>query len=233
MTANPIIEKIKKLLALADNSGATEGERDNALRMAHGLLAKHNLDMAEVIASQQCEGREKHMNETWGMLWCRVLSLHVSKLFFCRYYYGAKVNGTRSQHFFVGKASNVVTAALMADYLIHSILKECRSRGWHNLSPQTRSFATGAARIIGERVTALMQNPEGEATGTGLMVQSLYKTEAEANAAFLRESGTKLTTKTTRTSGLDNRAYAAGQDYGSSVGLGVQVGNKNLLQIGS
>ena len=37
MTTNPIIEKIKKLLALADNSGATEGERDNALRMAFFL----------------------------------------------------------------------------------------------------------------------------------------------------------------------------------------------------
>ena len=68
---NPIIEKIKKLLALAADSGATEGERDNAIRMAHGLLAKHNLDMAQVTASQQIEGREKYQNDTWGMLWCR------------------------------------------------------------------------------------------------------------------------------------------------------------------
>jgi len=71
---NPIIEKIKKLLALAADSGATEGERDNAIRMAHGLLAKHNLDMAQVTASQQIEGREKYQNDTWGMLWCRQVS---------------------------------------------------------------------------------------------------------------------------------------------------------------
>lgn len=49
---NPILEKVKKLLALAGNAGATEGERDNALRMAHGLLAKHNLDMADLVSKK-------------------------------------------------------------------------------------------------------------------------------------------------------------------------------------
>ena len=229
---NPIIEKIKKLLALAADSGATEGERDNAIRMAHGLLAKHNLDMAQVTASQQIEGREKYQNDTWGMLWCRQVSQHIAKLFFCKYYFGQKINGTRMQHFFVGKTSNVATAALMADFIIHSILKECRSNGWHNLSPEARSFATGAVRVIGERVVALIKNPEGEATGTGLMVQSLYKTEAEAHDAFIKAAGTELVTKPVRSGHLDGRTYAMGKSFGAKVGLDVQVGNKNTLRIG-
>jgi len=44
-----IIEKIQKLLALGSCTGATDGERDNALRMAHGLLLKHNLSMVKVL----------------------------------------------------------------------------------------------------------------------------------------------------------------------------------------
>jgi hypothetical protein len=54
---NPILEKVKKLLALANDKGATEGERDNALRMAHGMLAKHNLDMSDLHRHVQHHGR--------------------------------------------------------------------------------------------------------------------------------------------------------------------------------
>ena len=44
---NPIIEKIRKLLALANGTGAADQERESALRMAHALLAKHNLSMSD------------------------------------------------------------------------------------------------------------------------------------------------------------------------------------------
>lgn len=35
---NPIVEKVRKLLNLANDESASEGERDNALRMAHAFL---------------------------------------------------------------------------------------------------------------------------------------------------------------------------------------------------
>lgn len=229
---DPIIEKIKKLLALAADNSASEGERDNALRMAHGLLAKHNLDMAQVKASQQCEGREEHVNVTWSMLWCRQISQSVAKLFFCNYFYGSKVNGTKQNHHFVGKTSNVATAALMSDFIIHSIMKEYRAKGWHNLSSEGRSFALGAARVIRERVAALMKNPEGMAESTALVVRNMYETEFEANEAFIKTSGTTLVTKKARTSTVNGKAYAAGKEYGAKVGLDVQVANHGALRIG-
>lgn len=229
---NPIIEKIKKLLALAADQSASEGERDNALRMAHGLLAKHNLDMGQVTASQQCEGREEHVNATWGMPWCRSVSQSVAKLFFCSYYYGAKVNGTKMNHHFVGKTSNVATAALMSDFIIHSIMKEYNRKGWHNLSKEGRSFALGATRVIRERVASLMKNPEGMGESTALVVRNMYETEAEANEAFIKATGTKIVVKAARTSIVDGRAYAAGKEFGSKVGLDVQVSNRSTLRIG-
>lgn len=220
---NPIIEKIKKLLALAADKNASEGERDNALRMVHGLLAKHNLDMNQVEASQKCEGREQHINATFGMLWCRQVSQSIAKLFFCNYFYGQKINGTKMNHHFIGKSSNVVTAALMADYVIYSILKECRSRGRHNLSSEARSFALGATRVVRERVEALMKSPEGATESTALVVRNIYETEFEANAIFIKEMGTKLVTKKARSVPVDGAAYAAGKDYGSGIGLNPQV----------
>ena len=44
---NKILARVRKLLNLANNAAATEGERDNAMRMAHATLAKYNLSLAE------------------------------------------------------------------------------------------------------------------------------------------------------------------------------------------
>lgn len=43
MNKNEAIEKINKLFNLANNSGATEGEKQNALEMANKLAKKYNI----------------------------------------------------------------------------------------------------------------------------------------------------------------------------------------------
>ena len=57
-----ILDKVKKLLAVANNEAATEGERDNALRMAHNMLAKHNLAMADLDEHNKLEGRDEYLS---------------------------------------------------------------------------------------------------------------------------------------------------------------------------
>lgn len=165
-TPNPIIAKIKKLLALANDKGASEGERDNALRMAHAFLAKHNLDMQEVMAhGATVEERLDFANTAFGMLWCRSISQSVAKLFFCKYYYSQHKQSDKVNHHFVGKASNATTAALMAEYVNASIVKECRKRFKGDLTPEGRAFGVGASDRIRERVAemAKAENIEGSA----------------------------------------------------------------------
>lgn len=232
--ANPILDRVKKLLDLANNSAASEGERDNALRMAHGLLAKHNLDMADLNAHLQQEGREDYLNTTYGMPWCRQVSNSIAKLFFCKYYYGQKINGTKLEHHFVGKASNCTTAALMAEFVISSILRECRVRWKHNLAPESRSFAMGAARVIRERVEQMIleAKPEG-GTGTSLVIQELYKTEQDANEAFIKQTGMLLIPAKARSTTFIGSAYAAGKKHGESIGLNIQVTARNQKKLPS
>lgn len=224
-----IIAKIKKLFALANDAGATEGERDNALRMAYRLIAKHNLDLATVekMSSRPEEKRIKHTNETWGMLWVCKLSNSIADLFFCHYIRGAKINATRSNHLFIGKASNATTAALLAEYAIQSILKEGRSRGWHNLSAEMRSFGEGAAHKIWQRVKELKAKPEAAdiqvSTNTALVLRSLHVTEAVANQAFLNALGIKTKIGRVSNSKVQTAAFRAGQEYGAGIGLNPQV----------
>lgn len=43
-----IINRVKKMMALANDPAASDGERENALRMSYAILAKYNLDMTDV-----------------------------------------------------------------------------------------------------------------------------------------------------------------------------------------
>lgn len=59
-----IIEKIKKLLALAQDKGATAGEAANAARQAEAMLRKYNVEMSDVIAKEL----NNPDNLSWGFV---------------------------------------------------------------------------------------------------------------------------------------------------------------------
>src|SRR5262245_9216722 len=47
-----VLERIQKILRLANDAGATEAERDTAMRHVHANLAKYNLSLVEVESHQ-------------------------------------------------------------------------------------------------------------------------------------------------------------------------------------
>lgn len=220
-----ILTKIKKMLALANDLAASEGERDNALRMAYKLLAKHNLSMMDVDNHGKPEPRIDADNKCFGMPFARSVSNSIAKLFFCQCYAGQKINGTQIIYHFVGKESNATTAMLLSDWIIKSILKECRARYKHNLSPLSRAFALGASTTLMQRVDELMvvaDKAYGE-PGTGMVLASLYRTEQTANDDFIAASGVKLKTKNLRSASVNTAAYGAGKDFGHTINLDKQL----------
>lgn len=190
-----IIDKIKKLLALANNSAATEGERENALHMAHNLLVKHNLEMKDLQEHEIKENRIFERLETFQMKWCRGVAISIAKLFFCEMFTEGKINGTKGRYCFVGKESNATTAALMTEYVISSILREARKLYGSNLAPQSTSFGHGARAKLRDRINEMISTTS-QATGTGLVVLELYDLEISANKSFIDAEGIKLVTIT-------------------------------------
>jgi len=51
MPSENIVERIRKLLRLAENAGATEAEAASALERASALLLRHNLTMDQVAVT--------------------------------------------------------------------------------------------------------------------------------------------------------------------------------------
>lgn len=222
--------RVRKMLALANNAAATEGERDNALRMAFATMAKHNLQMADVAHSgQPDEKREQQMVQLSVYPWARAMAHTMADLFFCAYYFERPWKGKLAKHFFVGKQSNAITANEMAAYVVGSVFKELRQRYGSETSPEARAFATGCADKLRARVRAMQREattPDvaNVSSGRALALASLYKTEAVANAAWIEQHEGKLKTVGDRTKGVGGAAYHEGKAFGDKVSLNKQVG---------
>lgn len=227
MSEGRILDKVRKMLNLANDAGASEGERDNALRMAHALLAKHNLDMSQVDMSGggQGEARGEDHIKVRSKMWMAHVANAVAKLMFCTCYMTKRHDGLELTY--IGRISNVTTAKEMTDYLIESIRRE-GAKFAKGDSRAHLSFNKGATARIVDRCTVLRVDAErasqGASTGTSLVLASVYKTELQANQDYLASKGIRLgKVRGGRQGVTDATAYAAGSQYGNSVSLNRQV----------
>lgn len=231
-----VLDRVRKLLTLANNAGATEGERDNAMRMAHKLLAKYNLDQAEVEAAtgEQQERRGVGRGEYYGRPWARVVSASIAKLFFCEYLYMPATRARQTSHYFIGRESNVITAKAMAQYVVESIQREGRRRNRQEGTGENiwlRSFCMGAASVIALRVEEMIRESANESTtpgeksGTAIVLASVYETERQANLAVRDEKFGKLRKGRSGKSDYSDDATIEGARYGRTVSLNRQIGD--------
>jgi hypothetical protein len=220
-----IFGRIQKMLNLANDLAASEGERDNALRMAYNLMAKHNLDMAAVEAHGESkqEKRIDFENQSFSWQWARQINNIIGDLFFCKVW-SSKVSTSQNKFHFIGRESNAMTAAVMADWIVKSILKEGRKMYGQNTAPGTRSFAVGAMYALHARVKEIKASQaaasEAATPGTALVLASFYDTEAAANELMLPEG---LRYRKARASSVDHDAFNKGQDFGNKINLSNQV----------
>jgi hypothetical protein len=234
---------VKKMMTLANDAGASEGERENALRMAHATLAKYNLTMSEAEASgkkaEEARGAEHMTGRDYP--WMRTTAHAVAKLFFCEYFY-ILIGGGKVKHFFVGRESNVFTAQGMTTYVIDSIDREAqrtaKARTGNSGGTFWRSFCKGAAFAVYERCDSIREEAEEESaqdaqlerltspksTGTALVLASVYEAERKANEEYISKNIGPLRFTSSRQRNTAADAHAAGQEYGEKINLSRQIG---------
>ena len=222
------LERVRKMLTLANDAAASEGERDNALRMAHATLAKYNLTLADAEAhgAKSDDPRRDVNKEYYCWPWMRQAAFAVAELFFCRFFF-ARSRKNFVKYWFIGRASNTTTAVEMVDYVIASITKEAnahRSRGGDWLS-----FCKGASQRISERCAILRAEAErasqqAVAPGMSLVLASVYRTELDANMNYLRDVlKIKLKTSVARTRSANSDDWHAGRAAGDKINLHRQL----------
>lgn len=219
------LDRVRKMLALANNEAASEGERDNALRMAHATLAKYNLTLgdAEVKEEPRIEGSSQISPHPWA----RQVIAAVAQLYFCKTFF-YRYRDKRQVHHFIGRESNVATAIEMCRYVVGSINKEARRKArdnWH-ITGYERAFCKGATAAIINRCFEIRRTAEQAdkpAAGTALVLASLYRTEDEKNALVLAEKHGELKVINAKQHRPDADAWHAGKSYGAGLNLNHQV----------
>lgn len=231
-----VLERVRKMLAIANDAAASEHERDTALQMALKTLAHHNLAMVDVESHtrEKDDPRDEFRQQGYSMPWARHVNNMVAGMFFCSYFFGGKINGTQCWHYFVGRESNATTAMLMSTYVVTSILKECRKRfGGSITSPESRSFATGAMNRLGTRIRQIIENQKKESastktgSGTEIVLADIYKREGLANEEFIQSSGRDIKIRKSRETDVVGSAYRAGKEFGDNINLSPQISNSS------
>jgi Protein of unknown function (DUF2786) len=213
----PIVDKIRKILALAARGG-TEAEGNAAMAKAQELLALHNLTAEQVISSERHEDKVTEDRTATGarMNWKDYIHHAVARLYFC-----TAVKSGRSI-VIIGKPADIAVARLIADYVIASAEKMIETlpsdRRFRN------SWRVGFAGRISTRADDLIRQAKAgtvvdSSTSTELALRPMYDAAKQANDDYTRSTFGRMTTRRPSTRLSSREGYTSGTSAGNGVCL--------------
>lgn len=141
-----IKEKIRKLLAKADNTAVSVEEARAFNDKAHELMTRYNLDRA-MLGEGKGSKSDVRTHKTLEVLirpWSSAIMSGLTKLYYCKWYYSQL--STRSHKVtIIGEESNVAVCHAVAVMVLRAVQQEARKTGGG------RSFMTGAGDVIYQR----------------------------------------------------------------------------------
>lgn len=201
MTDTRTIDKIRKLLALANDKGASEHEAALAAERAQDLMDAHGLEMASLDLTGEGESREKGAAVAVGLgreTWAVDLMSAVAES--CYVTAWSNRRGTKLENFtLIGRKSAVVSCEVLYAYLSRTVIRLSRAE-----QGSQRFFRFGCAERIAHRIhvrhaeTLRTQRAETEARkantqhsssgGTALVVvlEDYAQKERDLNLDFQR-----------------------------------------------
>lgn len=216
MDNSPVIEKIKKLLALANS--ANEHEAALAAGHAQRLLSEHNLAMADIEAAHKPDKADKVETSVSKTLpkWLRHLSASVSAAFDCQ----AIHHPATGIMTFIGVGADVQIAAYTFTYLDRTVRKLCSGYMKQHISSITanrkrelmrQSYYLGAVSTIGFSLRE-------QKIKTPVTTFALVPVKEGLIRQAMSEIG-NLRTMHSRKSYINKDAYDRGQTDGRQVGV--------------
>jgi len=212
----PIIDRIKKLLALANSSN----EHEAALAAAHAqrLLAAHNLAMADITASDRPQKADRVETDVARSLpkWIRHLSAAVSSAFDCQ----AVHHPATGKMTFIGVGADVQIAAYTFTYLDRTVRKLCAGY----LKQHAGSMMAGRQRELLRHsynlgaVSTITRQLQDQKRQTPVTPGALVPVKAGLISKAVNEMG-PIRTIRSRRSYISATAYSQGQTDGQQVSI--------------
>ncbi|MFA4971485.1 MAG: DUF2786 domain-containing protein [bacterium] len=221
MDLSPVLDKVRKLLRLAQSSN--ENEAAAAMGAAQRLIDEHRLSVAELEASGQepsepmVEAGEVLMEGSRVATWKVRLMLALVKANGCSMWFSRPRYTRVTTYQFVGRKSDVESVKYLLAYALNELgrLAEAQCRGMGRSA--FASWYLGAVAGIREKLEAAKQEVRATASTSALAVIDKRQGEAQAFREALT-NGTK--TVAVRSSISDACAYNRGLEAGRSLNLG-------------
>jgi hypothetical protein len=217
--SDSIAEKIRKLLAKANNTACTVEEAQAFNAKAYELMEKHNIDRATIDKEKEAIRTHREL-QVVVRPWSSYILHGLCHLYFCKWYYTRC--GRTDTVTIVGEESNSAVCHAIAVMVLRAVQQEARATGGG------RSFMNGAGSTIYQRCLAMRpKNQIAAPVGSdsrALMV--LGDQEAQANAAYIAQltGGGLRKAKSTGAKARNAGAVAAGAAFGNTLPL-----RQNLL----
>lgn len=232
-------DRIRKLLALAENDGAAQGEIDNAMAFAAALMAEHHVTREEAHATAGAEERREYgygESYTTGAnlsTWESALGHAISELCGVKWYVNRNCVRKVEDRTVFGSDGKIQYAARLTWYgetgdcqeaeqlyseWARTIASMARIRYGGALRGAGASYAYGFATALRD---SIRKTPEA-ATGNALAVRSreIVIQKHSAASRWLANQGVKLgASSSRRVSIADGGAYGAGRADGAKGGL--------------
>lgn len=221
--SSDIINKIKKLLTLATDKGATEDEAATALRMAQGLMLKHQIEQATVTAHSPALAKmlskphplQKHELQ---------LASAAAILFGCTVIVYDK---GKAGYAFFGRPDNCEAAQETLLFLCNQIERLYKSDLASGLTKAMRAeyrrtYKWACSVRVAQRAHHMVTNPQTMASSIGstaLVIRSHYEHLLEEARSIMPNN-----TKTMKMQGSYGSGTAQGTVAGNNVRLRKELG---------
>jgi len=224
-----VMRRIKQMLAIAADPAATDGERDNALRMAHKTLSKYNLDLSDITDASgkhihTPQGRYRHEIVLDKRPWATGIGAECAKLNFCQFLIGAvwdankgEWSARKSMYIFIGSEANARTAGLFAEEFVSLTYREYAKRKKFGRAV-ARSFATGVWVRLNQRVKELIEEEKQDQD-----LGNIHMLEDKANTEHIRTKMVVKSAKVRKGAAVVGSAFQEGMEHGDTLGLNRRV----------
>lgn len=217
MTDEKVIERVRKLMALATSSN--EHEAAAAAAKAQELMLKYNLQMAQLEEKPEDVAVQNYFDKDGSATWRKQLMATIAKTCLCRIVIGEAWGAKGRKWILFGEPANVEVALYLYEYLSGEIIR---------LSPRPMStsysnaFRHGATATIQRKLLADFKDFETATEQT----TALVVVKDALVAAKVAEVFPKLG-KGRGVAARDYYGYQAGRDAGQGVQIRRGISDRN------
>lgn len=238
-----MLAKLRALLAVSRDPGASEGEVFNASQALHRILARYNIDMDEVTAAAEVLIEPRRVPGKYNETWRKDCFQMAARMFMCNYVFKSQPGNKTAAviHILIGEEHNTAVAAEMGAYFESSINRlaneAARTASLGEVGHTTRhqfirSFRLSASDRLSSRIeeyiNAAKAGTAEYAPGENMpALLSLYERSDELYQRWLESQGIKITTVTSRDQQLSAAGRIAGRRAGDSISLSTQISDKS------